>query len=360
MPNVSPACRAGLAVLAMTVVSAQPASAQQTAPFFDGRRLPDLEVERRNQDVQQEQRRQQDADAKKLAAEQRLAAEAARQTAARTAALAPSAVPVVPEPTAPRPGPSAPSVGGSTGACEAPKITVEPLTGGRLKAMIDSPCRRGQVVTMTYGDLPRAVQLDAATGKASVFLDLYLGDGQDFVLSTADGKTEAIPAVSAKDQRAYSKLALIWKMPVDLNLHAIENNAQIGAAGHIHAGAPRTAEDALALATSTEVGAGFMSSLSTGKLGDVHVEVYTFFHHSEQSTGAVPLAIEHATRGQTATGETCGQGALAEIAYEAVLLSKTGDVVREDGVIPSVACGTVLLDRVRFIRGAVPDIRFRR
>jgi len=213
---------------------------------------------------------------------------------------------------------------------------------------------------VTYGDLPRAVPLDAATGKASVILDLYLGNGQTLALSTSDGKTEPIPAVPAKDQRAYSKLALIWKKPVDLNLHAIENNAQIGAAGHIHAGAPRTAEEALELVASTEAGAGFMSSLSTGKLGEGHVEVYTYFHHAQQSSGAIPFAIEHATRGQTATGETCGEGALSEIAYEAVLLSKTGEVVREDGVIPSVACGTVLLDRVRFIRGAVPDIRFRR
>ena len=48
----------------------------QDSPFFDQRRLPDLEFERRNQEVLQEQRRLQDAEAKRKADEQRLAVEA--------------------------------------------------------------------------------------------------------------------------------------------------------------------------------------------------------------------------------------------------------------------------------------------
>lgn len=69
-------------------VSVGPAVAQQkpTPLFFDSRRLPDLEVERRNQEVLQEQRRvieerrlEAEALAKRRADETRIAAEAERR-----------------------------------------------------------------------------------------------------------------------------------------------------------------------------------------------------------------------------------------------------------------------------------------
>ncbi len=424
------------------------AVAQQAGPFFDARRLPDLEAERRNQDVLLEQRRQQEADAKRKADEQRAAAEAdakrkadeqrvaaeadakrkadeqraaaeadakrkadeqriaaeadakrkadeqraaaeadakrkadeqrlaaeadakrkadeqrlaaeadakrkadeqriaAEAAARKTAALAPA------PPTAALQAPAA--------CTDVPKTSVTPLIGGRLQLTVESPCRRGQAVELVYGEETRPLSLDPGTGKVSAIVDLYLGDGQGVTLSTADGQQIGIATAIPTEARAYSKVALIWTKAVDLDLHAIENNAQLGAAGHVHAKAPRTAEEAQALAASSGRGAGFISSSSDGRAGGSHIEVYTFFHSPDQPAGAVPFAIEHATRGATATGEACGDGALAEVDYEAIITTTSGDVTRENGILPSVACGTPLDGRARYLREAVSDLRFKR
>ncbi|MBX9924741.1 MAG: hypothetical protein K2Y05_00135, partial [Hyphomicrobiaceae bacterium] len=302
-----------------------------------------------------EQRLAAEAEAKKKADEQRLAAEAeakkkadAEAAARKTAALAPQAAP------------TAAAAANAAPCTETPKTTVTPMIGGRIQLTVDSPCRRGQSIDLRYGEQTRSLPLDPNGGKGATIVDLYLGAGQDVTISTSDGKQAVVATGAESNAGEYSKVALIWSKPVDLDLHAIENNAQIGAPGHVYSKAPRTAEEAKSQAATSGRGAGFLSTSSDGTTGDSHVEVYTFFHSPDQQFGAIPFAIENATRGAKATGEACGQGALAEVTYEAIVRTKGGEMQRENGIIASVACGSSLDGRARYLRDAVPDLRFKR
>ena len=243
-------------------------------------------------------------------------------------------------------------------ACAAPRLSAEPLSGGRIGLMVDSACRRGQAISVAYGEYTFTYTLDAA-GKSNVVLDLFLGANEGFRVVTADGKEQPVTPV-AGDVRGYSKVALIWQKPVDLDLHAIEGNAQIGSPGTVWARAARTGDEAKALVASTGRGAGFLSTSNDGKRDGTKVEVYTFLHSPDQAIGAVPFAIDYASRGAQPTGDACGQGALAEVAYEVVMVTRGGDPQRDNGIIPAVKCGEALDGKARYIRNAVPDLRFRR
>jgi hypothetical protein len=196
-------------------------------------------------------------------------------------------------------------------------------------------------------------------GQAIVIVDLIFGTGDGLTVKTADGRQDRV-ALVAKDAGQYSKAAVIWRKAVDLNLHASEGNAAFGTPGHVWSKAPLTAEEAKEKVATSGRGAGFMSTIDDGNHDGSKVEVYTFFHSPEQPSGAVPFSVDHTSRGAQPAGEMCGTGALAEVPFDAVLLLRTGEVQRDSGVIPSVACGTPLEGKTRYLKNAVPDLRFRR
>ena len=487
MPSVlfalSKSGRCAIALLA-TLITTCPlaAQAQQGPQFFDQRRLPDLELERRNQEILQEQRRVQDVEAKRKAEEQRLAAEAEQQKQAAEAyakrraeqqRLAAEALAkrkaeeqrlaaeaeaqgkqkadeqklateaeakrkaeeqklaaeaeakrkaeqqklaaeaeakrkaeeqklaadaeakkkaeelklaaeaeakrksdelkLAAEAEAKRKAEQAQAANRRdaapatvaalspalvSGPCEPAKVIAEPLIGGRVQLKVDSACRRGQNITLLYGDHDMVRKLDG-NGQAIVIVDLIFGTGDGLTVKTADGRQDRV-ALVAKDAGQYSKAAVIWRKAVDLNLHASEGNAAFGTPGHVWSKAPLTAEEAKEKVATSGRGAGFMSTIDDGNHDGSKVEVYTFFHSPEQPSGAVPFSVDHTSRGAQPAGEMCGTGALAEVPFDAVLLLRTGEVQRDSGVIPSVACGTPLEGKTRYLKNAVPDLRFRR
>jgi hypothetical protein len=212
-------------------------------------------------------------------------------------------------------------------------------------------------VTLTYGEATLLQTLDAA-GKAAVNVDLFLGPSEKVSLETADGMRETIEPVL--DGGAYSKVALIWQKPVDLDLHAIEGAPPAGGTGNVWSGATPDLAATKAKVDSTGRAAGFLSTADTGAGPGTKIEVYTYIHHPEQTSGAVRFVIDHVTRGGRPSGETCGAGGLAEVPYDVVMLSVTGEVQRDSGVIPAAKCGETLAGATRYLKNAVPDLRYRR
>ena len=412
------------ATLASLAVSTGQVTAQQkqTPLFYDARRLPDMEVERRNQEVLTEQRRvaeerraETEATAKRIASEAkaqeaRVAAEAVvkkKADDARTAAaeadakkkaddariaaaeadakkkaddariaaadaqrkvdeekrLAAASIAATPTSPSQRGQPqiaalapqitSPPSPGTS---CEPTKAKTSQLAGGRMRISIDSPCRKGQSVALRYGSYEFGRKLDNA-GRANIDLDLFQGNTISVGLSYTDGHSESLQP-AARDLAEFWKVALIWQAPVDLDLHAMENGALNGKAGHVWSNAASTAEAAKAQAVDTGRGAGFLSMSDDGSHEGTKIEVYTFFHTSDQPSGVVSMLLDYVTRGNNPTGEFCGTGAKASIPYEAVILSPKGITSRERGVVSPAACGVPLAPSARLIRDAVPDLQF--
>ena len=414
------------------------AQQRQSPMFYDARRLPDMEVERRNQEVLQEQRRATEerrleteanarrladeakaqeariaadaaakkkaddarlaaaeADAKKKADEvarvaaldaqrkadedKRLAAEAegkkkadeatrlaaleaqrkadetarAAALAAQTrAAPAQQTVALIPQVVPAQPAAGAPV--GTGAPCEATKAQISYLAGGVLRAVIASPCRKGQPVSVSYGGTKTVRKIDA-NGNAKFDVDLFLGNSQPVALSYLGGHTETVQP-AAGDLADVFKIALIWDAPVNLDLHAFENGALAGKSGHLWAGSAGTPNAAKAQLTDNGRGGGFVSLSDDGAHEGSKVEVYTFYRSAEQPTGVVAMSLDYASRGDTPSGEYCGTGAHARVTYETVTWSPKGTTARERGAIASAACGVPLSSRL--IRDAVPDLQF--
>lgn len=307
------------------------------------------------------------ADAKKKAEEARLADAARKTDAARKAdeerklAAANAAPPVQTQPqaqpqtTALLAPPATNEINpASPTSCDAAKISTQPLIGGRMQITVDSACRKGQPVAIKYGTYDFVRKLDG-NGRGTIIVDLFLGKGEGVKLNYADGRDDAVAPVTS-DLNEVSKVALIWQSPVDLDLHAFENGAVTGKAGHIWSGSASTAEAAKAQMNETGRGAGFLSTAGDGQTEGTKIEVYTFFVSPEQRNGVVAISLDYATRGSTPSGDYCGTGAKATVPYEGVSLSAKGNITRERGVIAAAACGSPLQPSARFLRDAIPDL----
>jgi len=402
--------------------------------FYDQRRLPDMEVERRNQEVLGEQRRiseekrrdaealarKQAEDARQAQEEKRLSleadtkrkadeekrvaaeadtkrkadeekrvaaeaeskrkadeemriaatAEAAKQQAAEAAKVQAAEAAKSQAAAAPKPQVAAlvpavvapavvapPTAVAPAGTCEPAKVSAKALPGGLAQIIIESPCRRSQTVAVHYGAFDLARKF-GASGQASFALDLFLGPKASLQLGFADGSTQPVQ-LPDQDLGTVSKIALIWQAPVDLDLHAIESGGAFGKAGHRWQGAASSLDATNAEVAATGHGAGYISTTDDGTRDGSRIEVYTFVHSPEQDSGAVTMLIDYASRGATPSGDKCGTGALAEIPFDVVVLDHKGKIRTESSLIPAQPCGVPLTQPVRYLRGAVPDLRFR-
>lgn len=106
-------------------------------------------------------------------------------------------------------------------------------------------------------------------------------------------------------------------------------------------------------------GHGFLSSVDAAEtLGD-KVEVYTLIHDDTQATGTIGLALDYETRGETPSGATCGNGSLAEIDFQVVVLPRWQQAGAPERRCMR-GCGRKLAADVRFNQAALPGLRIRR
>jgi hypothetical protein len=223
---------------------------------------------------------------------------------------------------------------------------------------IESACRAGEFMQVRYGgiDLIRKI---GDSGVLFIDLDLFAGAGKPVDLVFHDGTRKAVPA-DAKDLDRVSKVALFWRSPINLDIHAFEYSASYGEAGHRWSRIAADAASTIARAKEGQRGQGFVSTSADGTGAGLHMEVYTFVHADNEPAGAVALAIDYETRGDVPAGEVCGPGQLANIAYEFRVLSRDGQTAGGAGTIRSAPCGVPLSQAVRYQQAGLPTLRFRK
>jgi len=239
--------------------------------------------------------------------------------------------------------------------CPDPAITAEPLAGGRSKVTVQSPCRRGQDVSLQYGPITTRHTFDDK-GVSEFVADMFVGPGAKTNVSFADGQSRHVQ-LPRGDIDEVTKVAIIWDAPVNLDLHALEYAAMRGEPGDVWSGAPRDAALAASLVSKDRRGHGFMSSVDDGKTSGPKAEVFTFWQSKQQSRGAVAMILDYETRGTDPEGEACGNGRYAQIPIQVIVRDASGTVARQDGLIASVPCGKALSTDARYQTGVVPDIR---
>lgn len=256
-------------------------------------------------------------------------------------------------------GPASSATGGAPGrVCAKPEISTEALEAGRMRLRIAAPCRNGEEIRLSYADAAFVHRLDP-NGALDMVFDAFAGPGQPLEIRFADGRTQNVEA-TGQDFARITKVAVLWKAPVNLDLHAYEYAATHGERGHVHELAPGISSAVRRETDTARRGRGFMSSSDNGRSGGDHLEVYTFFHTDDQSFGAVDLALDYESRGSNPAAGTCGADSNAEVAYRVVILERGATTLNEQGRIAAAQCGTALTQDVRFNRAALPVLKLRK
>ena len=216
----------------------------------------------------------------------------------------------------------------------------------------------GPGMIVNYGPFKFAQKLDA-DGQAQFVLDLFAGLDATASITMTDG-TEVALAPETSDLDQVIKVAIVWRSPVDLDLHALEYAARRGEDGHVWAGATGDAAASRTRAARTRRGRGFMSMTSDGTETGDKVEVYTFWRSERQRHGLVEIGIDDATRGDVPRGEYCGDGKYAAVDLTILRAWPGRPVVVEPTRLERLPCGKPLSERVRYNFAAVRDLSLRR
>lgn len=238
--------------------------------------------------------------------------------------------------------------------CGEAEVTVSPLSAGRTSVVVVSPCRAYTLVTFDYGGWSASRFLDSS-GRAQLEIDCFAGDTAPIDVSFQDGASVTRRAV-ARDMKKVSKVAVIWRSDVDLDLHAFEFGAIAGSPSHVWAGAPSDLKSAKAGARSDGRGKGFLSMASKGNDEGDKLEVYTFWHGRMKRSGVVKMVVDFKSRGSVPKGEYCGQGKRAEIVFETVVTVRNTEVERTQGAFAPAPCNVSLEDGSRYNSKTVPDL----
>lgn len=292
------------------------------------------EADRRTQEALQvqERQRQQAQDAARKATEQRREAEAAASSAAAN------------------PAPRAAN-------CAPANITTKPLDAGRMEIIVTAPCHTGQNATLIYGPYQFINALDA-NGTARIVLDAFLPNTPTASLNLPGTKSQSLP-VTSNSAGKISKVAIVWRGPMNLDLHALEYAARKGGPGHIWADAPSTPQAARRKAQATERARGFLTMLDRGAPTGHRAEVYTVTHAPKQHSGTITFSLDYQTRAETTGPDYCGEGPYASITIDVYITRFDGAASKERVQIPGIPCASITRSDTRYLRDAIPDLRFR-
>lgn len=262
-----------------------------------------------------------------------------------------------PLPTLVAMSPSSIRLEGNAG-CRDTEISTEPLDGGQMRIRINAGCHAGEAVQLSYAGAEFIRKLNN-WGALDFVLDCFAGSASAVEVRLADGTRKTLPVV-ASDLDKVSKIAVVWRSAVNLDLHVFEYGARDEESGHVWAKAPSSVQSARIAAQTDKRGHGVLSAVDDSEsLGD-KVEVYTFIHNDEQSTGTIAMALDYETRGEKPQGASCGSGALAEVDFQVNILPRNGQVSRQSGVLARVECGSIIPHEARFNQSALPVLRIKK
>ncbi len=248
----------------------------------------------------------------------------------------------------------------ASGSCQSGddvKVGTEVDPAGLARLSISAPCHANEAFSVEYGRYAFGGKLNG-DGDGVYTLDLFLGAQEPIAVSIPGGPKTSVPAPDV-DLRGLSKVALVWRPDINLDLHALEYLAKPGSPGHVWPGMPASLTQAREAVAGTKKGHGFISSSSDGTDDGDKADVYTFVHEPKQHSGIVSLFVDYETRAKEKRPDTCGNGANARMHFDIVRLSKGKTVKREKILIAPLACDADLGGKSRYLRYGIRDMRVR-
>jgi hypothetical protein len=193
-----------------------------------------------------------------------------------------------PEELAPPPMPAMPETLAT--ACDI-QLSAELRPGALVFLSLEAPCNSGETVQFDHAGLKFSEQLDTQGGL--VVLVPAMTESAIFSVAFEDGQHKSI-STTVPDLADFERLALVWQGGTGLQLHALENGAFYGDAGHVWAESPSLPANAVS-------GQGGFVSVLGGSASGYAADVYTF-PLSLMREGASPEVSIEAQVAET----TCG------------------------------------------------------
>jgi hypothetical protein len=228
-----------------------------------------------------------------------------------------------------------------------PVLTLDIRPAGITEVIIDSPCHANSAAELSYETLHFGIALDAA-GSGSIAA-VGFQQASDATLRFTDGQGIAfnIPFV---DTERMDRVALVWDLPIALELHAFEFGARPGSPDHVRAKNPRGHGDV------RRTGGGYLLGYQPVNGVGQHVEVYTYWHRNGGKAGVVQLKLGIDSARGAAGSEACGDGALAQPDFK-TLRAVAGRLERPRlHRLAPLDCDTVAGMTNRYISDAVDDL----
>ena len=240
-----------------------------------------------------------------------------------------------------------------------PSISAEPVSAGLSQILIEATCFPNSKVHLRYDTLDLVRVLDD-TGRLKLLFDCFLGEKPPLIVSFPDGASYPTE-LRTVDLDRVTKVALIWKGSVNLDLHAFEYAAGFSDEGHIWAKAPSSRWDAEDRRKRDKRGHGFISFAGGGAQEGDRLEVYTFVHEAGQKSGAITLALDYESRARRPQDpDTCGTGLYADLDYSVAVWRPNGHVSRSRGSFAPQECNAAVDQIARYSSKALPQLSLAR
>ena len=226
-----------------------------------------------------------------------------------------------------------------------PSMTVDIRRAAQTVVSVTAPCHRGTVAELAYSGLRLALPLDAK-GKGKVMALGFEANAPALLLFDNGDKIDF--DLPFKGVNRVSRVALVWDLPVKLELNALE----FGADGYVNPRNPRDFDEI------RKSGGGFLTTYRSYAGVGQNAQIFTFWHRKGQSSGIVKLLVDYASRSRERLEGTCDDGAYASPEY-VVLRSERGrpekPVVRR---LAALACSSIsaATDENILIPGAIDDL----
>lgn len=182
-------------------------------------------------------------------------------------------------------------------------------TRGIADLQIVNPCRKGTALSVKGGPLTLQANFDPQ-GKAQLRIPLFQ-ETTDITWTSGDGATHK-ETVRFTGFRDAFRVGLVWRQPVDLQLHMVEPGGSVnGPKGHVWRKQPNS---------DFQAGVGSLQIDAGGASGTERVEVYDIPSQRNPRSGLFKVYVDFAARGDIAAPPYCGTGELAAPSFEILVL----------------------------------------
>ena len=239
---------------------------------------------------------------------------------------------------------------GATDSCVAPPSTaIDVMRAGRTRLSIVAPCQVGTVAELSYSGIRFALPIDAE-GHGEIMTLGYEANVQA-VLTFADG-TRIDFDLPFKSVDRVSRVALVWDLPIELELNALEFGADPGSEEHVRPENPKSFRDV------RRRGGGFLHSFRSIDGVGQNVDVYSHWKRAGGPSGIVRMMIDFASRNRDQMPGTCGSGSFA--APQFLVVRSTGGQLERPILrrLASLDCSEITLEKDgnRLISDGIADL----